>query len=376
MEHLIEKYQKCSRRQCLEIFNDIIDKKIQDSQFELMCFQDIFDILQDSNEGVVLSNAIVREKDLPTFITKKKIVLQNCVIIGNLHVHESKEIFIQNCLIFGSLNVMGAHNSLCLLSIEETMIDSIALCIGKYHVFGNCISVGTLSSDVAEITFCNLMCCSIRSFLMDSSKAILESMSYTKFGVKNSLSGKKVSEWKNFPMSLSKILFGKIDLKDYPKGEIGEKKDKYDNIFDFFDKNRLCVTVDNYADLIYYKNKQGLSGLHKVCYILCGGMIRPRVIFAMLLLVILGFAAIYCFGLEHPFGDLCVDECGKAICEGNSFLRTLYFSVITITTVGYGDITPVGWARLFACLEGIIGVLSGGAFLIAFTRKYIDTTKK
>lgn len=372
MERLIEKYQKYSRKQCLKIFNDIIDKKNEDSQFKLMYFRDILKILQDSNEGVVLANAIVREKDLPFFNEKKKIVLQNCVIIGDFEIHESKEILIQNCFIFGSLNVRCAHKGSCLLSIEEAMIDSIVLSIGEYHVFGNCASVGTLLSEVADVTFDNLMCCCIRSFLMDSSKVVLELMLYTKFGLKNSLSGKWVDEWKNFPILLSKIPFSKIDLKDYPKGEAREKKEKYDNIFDFMEKNGFCITVDNYADLIYYKNKQELFGLHKVCYILCGGMIRPWFIFFMLLLVILVFTLIYCFGLENPFCDLSVEDCCNAICEKNNFFNSLYFSVITITTVGFGDITPVGWTRLFASLEGIFGVLSGGAFLLAFTRKYLE----
>jgi len=36
----------------------------------------------------------------------------------------------------------------------------------------------------------------------------------------------------------------------------------------------------------------------------------------------------------------------------------LYFSMITLTTVGYGDIVPVdGEARMLAALEGMIGVL-------------------
>ena len=36
----------------------------------------------------------------------------------------------------------------------------------------------------------------------------------------------------------------------------------------------------------------------------------------------------------------------------------LYFSLITLSTIGYGDIVPVcGEARMFAALEGMIGVL-------------------
>ena len=35
----------------------------------------------------------------------------------------------------------------------------------------------------------------------------------------------------------------------------------------------------------------------------------------------------------------------------------LYFSLTTLTTVGYGDIVPVTPARVFAALEGAAGVL-------------------
>lgn len=39
-----------------------------------------------------------------------------------------------------------------------------------------------------------------------------------------------------------------------------------------------------------------------------------------------------------------------------SFLDHFYFSVITISTVGYGDITPQGWSRLFAAVEALFGL--------------------
>ena len=40
-----------------------------------------------------------------------------------------------------------------------------------------------------------------------------------------------------------------------------------------------------------------------------------------------------------------------------SFLDFLYFSVVTITTLGYGDIHPLSTrARILACLEVVLGV--------------------
>src|ERR1700730_2227337 len=47
-----------------------------------------------------------------------------------------------------------------------------------------------------------------------------------------------------------------------------------------------------------------------------------------------------------------------------SFLRMVYFSVVTITTVGYGDIVPLtAWARLLAGLEASLGIVQLGLFV-------------
>ena len=49
--------------------------------------------------------------------------------------------------------------------------------------------------------------------------------------------------------------------------------------------------------------------------------------------------------------------------ESIRFLDCLYFSLITATTLGYGDITPVGWARLLAAGEAMSGMILGGALI-------------
>ncbi|HEU5117692.1 MAG TPA: potassium channel family protein [Isosphaeraceae bacterium] len=55
-----------------------------------------------------------------------------------------------------------------------------------------------------------------------------------------------------------------------------------------------------------------------------------------------------------PSSDLYQDDSSQRA----EFLRLLYFSYATLTTVGYGDITPSGGvARIFAVLEAIAGQL-------------------
>jgi len=54
-----------------------------------------------------------------------------------------------------------------------------------------------------------------------------------------------------------------------------------------------------------------------------------------------------------------------------NFFEAFYFSVITFTTVGYGDISPFGLARLLAMLEAFSGVFIMPLFIVGLSRKYL-----
>lgn len=61
--------------------------------------------------------------------------------------------------------------------------------------------------------------------------------------------------------------------------------------------------------------------------------------------VMLFFAMLYHIMPEQAFG-------GPGI---TSFLDALYFSTVTFTTLGYGDIVPTGEVRLLCALEAVMG---------------------
>lgn len=70
-----------------------------------------------------------------------------------------------------------------------------------------------------------------------------------------------------------------------------------------------------------------------------------------ILIVILVFAFIYC-------GN------SASIKEVDGFGSALYFSIVTITTLGFGDMYPLnGFTRAMVCLEVIAGVVFVGVFL-------------
>ena len=66
---------------------------------------------------------------------------------------------------------------------------------------------------------------------------------------------------------------------------------------------------------------------------------------------------------------------GHVLAEGAvrtiHFVEALYFSVITFSTVGYGDYLPLGWVRIFASIEALSGIILAPLFLVALTRRYL-----
>lgn len=54
------------------------------------------------------------------------------------------------------------------------------------------------------------------------------------------------------------------------------------------------------------------------------------------------------------------------------FSTACYFSGVTMMTIGYGDIVPLGAARFLAILQSVLGITVWSMYVIALVRKYID----
>lgn len=103
---------------------------------------------------------------------------------------------------------------------------------------------------------------------------------------------------------------------------------------------------------------------------LCGYGEKPEntVLFSMYLILISAFLY-FLFGVNHGNEILQLDL-QKSFSENvSTFFMTLYYSVVTFTTLGYGDITPFGITRFFAALEAFIGSFTIALFVVVFVKR-------
>jgi len=90
---------------------------------------------------------------------------------------------------------------------------------------------------------------------------------------------------------------------------------------------------------------------------------KPKVYGSTYLLLIPVFAIIFFFVPE-------------TIGTGKSFIECLYFSAVTITTLGYGDISPINdLGRIIAASESVLGVALIGLFLNSLSHVRSENTR-
>ena len=103
---------------------------------------------------------------------------------------------------------------------------------------------------------------------------------------------------------------------------------------------------------------------------LCGYGEKPEntVIFS-LYLILISAILYFMFGVHHGDTVLQMDFSQSAWHNLKTFFMTLYYSVVTFTTLGYGDITPFGITRLFAAIEAFIGSFTIALFVVVFVKR-------
>ena len=72
---------------------------------------------------------------------------------------------------------------------------------------------------------------------------------------------------------------------------------------------------------------------------------------------------------ENPYIDYSIDSLTVNMTTVKDFGYCLYYSVVTFTTLGYGDIHPLGYSHILASAEALTGAFFMALFVVVFARK-------
>lgn len=122
------------------------------------------------------------------------------------------------------------------------------------------------------------------------------------------------------------------------------------------------------------KNKIYNKGIHRVFNkmldITTGYFTNYKRILKTMIGIIILFGIIYSILPQN----IIIDGRSLHAATNNNYIyilyNSMYFSLITFSTIVYGNISPVGILKLFAGIEGLLGVLTTASLITVFARKF------
>ncbi|MCP5325169.1 MAG: pentapeptide repeat-containing protein [Oceanospirillaceae bacterium] len=110
--------------------------------------------------------------------------------------------------------------------------------------------------------------------------------------------------------------------------------------------------------------------ISKLVDVFCGYGEKPlRVIVFSLALIALCALLFFVLGVQGQDHFIRLDFNDSLYLNIEDLLRSFYMSVVTFTTLGYGDITPVGWSKIVAAFEAFTGSFTLALFVVVFVKK-------
>jgi potassium channel LctB len=123
----------------------------------------------------------------------------------------------------------------------------------------------------------------------------------------------------------------------------------------------IFITIFSFGVMYYYFRLFRSKGSYRFESIVS--------VFFVLLLTIVMYSLIYAETIENS-QNYFVE--GEKQMTSLAFPDAFYFSVTTITTLGYGDITPVGVFRYIAIIEVLMGWIYSGSLVYFIVREAED----
>lgn len=343
-------------------------RKPQDSGLELLRSKDI---------GVDTENRLYKNKiefskkiiDVPEIRIQNssEVNLTDCIFCGNLYIsqkeNKSTRLFIDYCIVLGSVVIVGIDNKDD--SIEITRLNCEIFCLNNITI--NNVSISHCHFFELRIYDSRISSFSTFKNRFDFIDIINNTIAETSFGFEQVVE-QNLRSFKN--ERLIKKRKKQLNLFDFDyieKSTTNHKnKSNRDTLQFLIQKSNLKSYREKLCQVLYLENLSTQNLASKIFLALFGCFIKPLRIVLLGLLVYLLFVLIYTFP--------CMTFVKNTVqFHGLDFLESLYFSGITFTTIGYGDIAPIGVTTFIAVIEGFLGVLLISSFLVSLVRRFADS---
>ena len=332
------------------------------------------DALKLDDEDRLYDNAVdFKEKILDVarlqIQNSTQIYIRDCIICGDLHMTQnersSTKIVLDYCIVLGKIVIYGLDHPED--SVEITLTNANEFCFNNLRIpsvsISHChaVRVSISESNIQSLyTFGNLIeFIDVRGSIVSSSQfdfrqVLLENLSVERI---ESSVGEAKKNFNPFDFTFNR---GMTD------GTQADRSNRETLLF-LLDKTNIRSSRPDRIRLDHLLNLTGQKrGISRKAIDLLGSFLWPGRIAVTGLIGYLVFAVAY-----YAVPGMRFTLNGHSI-GGIGILEAMYFSGITFTTIGYGDLSPLGLARFLAVIEGLFGLLTGSAFLVSLVRGYCD----
>ena len=343
---------------------DNIDSLIKNSISDKFLTEDLTDLVFDTSENrffgdSVIINYKVFQQEFIKFRNSRKISIKDSIIIGDLRITDDGtpvEIFLDNCIIVKELLYYGCKVS----EIKISGCNISSICFYNSEIQNCFISdsrIGTLSIEESRLMQLRFFCSSINNIEKYQSKINEFLSNGDTINITGIIKGKNLKniDLLDFVNTSSEVMFK--SLRDPIETRI--ETIKFLKETDLLSQKRY---LQHLADLELTCLSESSPFSRRLVRCL-SGFKKPSVFLVLGIVIVLTSSLVYYLSGRMFFGE--------KFCS--SFWEALYLSGVTFSTIGYGDIHPIGFTKTIAVIEGLLGVFTCSGFLVALVNKYTNS---
>lgn len=334
----------------------------------------------EPEKNITICNSVINLEEI-SFSNFSKLRLNNCIFTGKVTLFHKKsilseniEIEIENCIFMKevfcnnirrieSLKIAVYNSNFAYLAFTDIVADEIILNHSKVFM----LYLDNLNLDILEVENNKIEFLDVKEY--NCKKIIFDFKQINPYFIKNRMKKKFFNlEFKEF----EKLDFN-INLFEFIKFYSGEDlrqrvhSGSLESLIKFV-KKETNITKDKKKlnELMFWETFFSQKSVPSRLFLWI-----TKAFFYPGRFLIFGGIIFILFSIIYVIPVMQFGISGENIRNLN-LKEALYFSGVTFTTLGFGDISPIGISRIFAIVEAFLGIITMNTFMVALIKKYID----